>query len=234
MTPDRRASFEAEVLPLQDELLRAALRYTRDKALAEDLLQDTLVRAYRFWGGFAQGTSLRAWLHTILRNTFITGYHRRSRARAAHDELDRHTEALGPDAALVSQPAPRPDPEQAMATALTRARIDAALDSLPEDYRHAVVLADLEGMSYREIAEIMDTPMGTVMSRIHRGRKQLHKLLFEHAVELGVARSRPATAPATPPAPPLDAGTSDADVEPSPDVIPLHSRRASGGRHPLD
>jgi RNA polymerase sigma-70 factor (ECF subfamily) len=230
MTPEHRASFEASVLPLQDELLRAALRYTRDKALAEDLLQDTLVRAYRFWGGFTQGTSLRAWLHTILRNTFINGYHQRTRARAVRDELDRHVEALGPQVAVASHPTSRLDPEHAMAAALTRARIDAALEGLHEDYRHAVVLADLEGMSYREIAEIMDTPIGTVMSRIHRGRKQLHKLLFDHAAELGLVSQ--ATSPSA--SAPLEGAASHASVEADSDVISLDRRRAVSGRRPLD
>lgn len=169
-----------------DNLYGAALRLTRDQALAEDLVQDSMVRAYRFWDSFKPGTSVKAWLFTILRNTFINGYHKRNRARNFKADVEQQMGSLGSNMALGQPGGELPSPEEAVSATVTRARIMAALDSIPEDYRTAVMLADLEGMAYKEIAEIMDCPIGTVMSRIYRGRRLLHKLLFDHAAEVGL------------------------------------------------
>jgi len=169
-----------------DNLYGAALRLTRDPALAEDLVQDAMVRAYRFWDSFKPGTSVKAWLFTILRNTFINGYHKRNRARSFKTDVEQQMGSLGPNMALGQPGGEMPSPEEAVSATVTRARIMAALDSIPEDYRTAVMLADLEGMAYKEIADIMDCPIGTVMSRIYRGRRLLHKLLFDHAAEVGL------------------------------------------------
>jgi RNA polymerase sigma-70 factor (ECF subfamily) len=182
-----RHEFEATALPQIDALYGAALRLTRNSAEAEDLVQDAFVRAYRFWHTFKSGTSIRAWLFTILRNTFINRYHRANRTRHANADLEAQLPALGVEAAVGHPTSGMPSPELALSVRITRERIMTALESVPEDYRMAVILADLEGLAYKEIAEIMDCPIGTVMSRIFRGRKLLHKLLHDHAVELGLA-----------------------------------------------
>ncbi|MEE9383592.1 MAG: sigma-70 family RNA polymerase sigma factor [Nannocystaceae bacterium] len=192
-----RSSFERTALPLLDNLFGAAMRLTRNAAEAEDLVQDTMVRAYRFWDGFKPGTSIKAWLFTILRNTFINRYHRDVRARAGASDLSSQLDSIGPALAIASAGPGAPDPEQAADDRVTRAKIDDALCMVPEDYRLAVIMADLEGLSYKEIAEVMQCPIGTVMSRIHRGRKLLHKLLFDHAVETGRVQAEPeASSPA--------------------------------------
>ena len=156
-------------------------------------LQDAYVRAYRFWHTFKTGTSIKAWMFTILRNTFINRYHRSNRRRSAQHDLEAQLGSLGSEAAVGHPTAKVPGPEAATAQRFTRERIMAALETIPEDYRTAVMLADLEGLAYKEIAEVMDCPIGTVMSRIYRGRRLLHKLLRDHAAELGLVE---------PPAPP--------------------------------
>jgi RNA polymerase sigma-70 factor (ECF subfamily) len=181
-----RHEFERTALPLLDNLHGAAMRLTRDPAEAEDLVQDSMVRAYRFWDTFQRGTNIKAWLFTILRNTFINGYHRRGRARSFKSDIDAQMHALGPAVALANSTSQPPGPEEVVSGQLTLTRIREALDALPPDYRLAVTLADLEGLSYKEIADIMECPIGTVMSRIYRGRKALHKLLYEHAREIGI------------------------------------------------
>ena len=181
-----RREFEQTALPLLDNMYGAAMRLTRDPAEAEDLVQDSMVRAYRFWDTFKQGTNVKAWLFTILRNTFINGYHRRGRQRSFQSDVNAQMRSLGPAVAVGNSTSQPPGPEEAVATQITTARIREALDSLPPDYRMAVTLADLEGLSYKEIAEAMDCPIGTVMSRIYRGRKVLHKLLYDHAREIGM------------------------------------------------
>jgi len=186
MNDAARQEFEKVALPQLDALYGAALRLTRNPAEAEDLVQDTYVRAYRFWHTFKTGTSIKAWMFTILRNTFINRYHKTNRRRAVRSDLEGQLNALGSEAA-VGRSAPPPVGAEAMiGMRVTRERIDAALESVPEDYRTAVMLADLEGLAYKEIAEIMDCPIGTVMSRIYRGRRLLAKLLRDHAVELGL------------------------------------------------
>lgn len=162
------------------------MRLTRNPAQAEDLVQDTMVRAYRFWSSFKPGTNIKAWMFTILRNTFINGYHKRRRARNFASDVKAQMKPLGANAAIANSLSAPPGPEEMVSAAMTRTRIMEALESLPEDYRMAVMLADLEGFAYKEIAEVMDCPIGTVMSRIYRGRKLLHKLLFDHAVEQGL------------------------------------------------
>jgi len=180
-----RAEFEQLALPQLDAMYGVALRLTRNPAEAEDLVQDAMVRAYRFWNTFKQGTSVKAWLFTILRNTFINGYHQSNRRRSARADLASQLPSLGSQAALGQASAPTGGPDAMMSERVTRERIVTALEAIPEDYRMAVILADLEGLAYKEIAEIMDCPIGTVMSRLHRGRRLLYKLLLDHAVELG-------------------------------------------------
>jgi RNA polymerase sigma-70 factor (ECF subfamily) len=191
MNTTARQEFELTALPQLDAMYGAALRLTRNPAEAEDLVQDTCVRAYRFWHTFKTGTSVKAWLFTILRNTFINRYHRSNRRRSARSDLEAQLSSLGPEAAVGHPTSQLPGPESAMSQRITRERINAALESIPEDYRTAVMLADLEGLAYKEIAEVMDCPIGTVMSRIYRGRRLLHKLLHDHAAELGLLEDPP-------------------------------------------
>lgn len=186
MNDAARQDFEKVALPQLDSLYGAALRLTRNPAEAEDLVQDTYVRAYRFWHTFKTGTSIKAWMFTILRNTFINRYHKTNRRRSTRSDLEAQLNALGSEAAVGRTAPPPVGAEAALGQRVTRERIDAALESVPEDYRTAVMLADLEGLAYKEIAEIMDCPIGTVMSRIYRGRRLLAKLLRDHAVELGL------------------------------------------------
>ena len=153
--------------------------------MAEDLVQDTVVRAFRFWHSFKPGTSVRAWLFTILRNTFINGYHRQNKRSSFKRRVREEMASSGASMALGGLRNERRDVDTNLDMQATRAHIDAALETLPDDYRVAVTLADIDGLSYKEIAEVMDCPIGTVMSRIYRGRKRLHNLLFEHASELG-------------------------------------------------
>jgi RNA polymerase sigma-70 factor (ECF subfamily) len=192
-----RREFEALALPLTDNLYGAAMRLTRNPAEAEDLVQDAMVRALRFWDSFQQGTNIKAWMFTILRNTFINGYHRQGRDRDFEKAVAADVRSVGEEIAVVNTTAP-PGPEEALTVQDTQARVAEALATLPEDYRVAVTLADLEGLSYKEIAEAMGCPIGTVMSRIYRGRKALYSALYSHARDLGMvegeaAAQRPST-----------------------------------------
>ena len=187
MTSTARREFEVAVVPLAGEYLYAAAKkLTRSHAEAEDLVQDTLVRAWRFWGSFQRGTNIKAWLYTILRNTFINSYHRNGRVRAFKSDVIAQVGSLGPAAALANSTSQPPEPEDVVGARVTHEKIRQALDQLPHDFRLAVELADLEGLSYKEIADLMECPIGTVMSRIYRGRKLLHGLLLPHAREIGM------------------------------------------------
>lgn len=183
-------AFEAEALSHLDALYGVACRMTRNAADAEDLVQDTLIKAMRARGQFQPGTNLKAWLFKILTNTFINRFHRGGLERSVLDGPD--SEPLA-DAwmSTASMNAMRDAETQALRP-LLEAEIDRALEELPEDFRLAVVLSDVEELSYKEIAEVMGCPVGTVMSRLHRGRKLLQKALYEHAVLAGIAREEAA------------------------------------------
>lgn len=176
--PDREARFEREVTPLIGQLYPAALRMTRNPSDAEDLVQETLAKAYAAFHQFRPGTNLRAWLHRILANTFINGYRKKRREPVqdlgADFQEDWH---MGGDPLLP----PTRSAEAEALEQLSDSDILQALRELPADFRAAIYLADIEGYPYREIAEIMDTPIGTVMSRIHRGRARLRERLARHA-----------------------------------------------------
>jgi len=187
--PDRSA-FEAEVLPQLDSLYRLALRLTTDPSRAEDLVQDTVLKAFRSWQSFQPGTNIRSWLFTILRNTFINDYRRRQREPIAMD-LD----AVEPHAAF--RAAQDEDPEGTFFSQIVDAKVLDAIDALPEDFREVLVLSDIENMSYAEIAEVLGVPVGTVKSRLFRARRQLQEVLYDHAVEMGYIRARD-RAPAKP------------------------------------
>lgn len=177
-------SFEAVAVPHTRALYKVALRMTRHPQRAEDLVQDVMLRAFRFWDKFEPGTNCKAWLFRILKNTHINQYHRRGRRRAFEVKLMADVRSLGQTEFIVGSSPPGAD--AACSTDHAVRLVRRALTALPPDYRRAVELADLEGFSYKEIAEEMDCPIGTVMSRVHRGRKALQKLLAEHAAEVGL------------------------------------------------
>ncbi|HOU52436.1 MAG TPA: sigma-70 family RNA polymerase sigma factor [Myxococcota bacterium] len=170
---DRRRRFEREALPHLDACYRFALALTRDAAEADDLVQETMLRAFRAFDSYTEGTRCKAWLFRILKNVFL------NRRRTDGREVDLE-ESLGAIQELGWEDRPfYRSPEDAVLLAATRDRIEEALGRMPRDFREAVVLADVEGLSYQEIAEVMGTPIGTVMSRIHRGRRMLRSLLGE-------------------------------------------------------
>ncbi len=177
-------SFEAKALEHLDVLYGAAMRLTRDPAEAEDLVQDALVRAYRFQHHFEAGTNLKAWLLRILTNTFINHYRRGVRERRVLDQDEGAPIGDG----VMSRAAMRglTDSVSVAQEGLLREEIKRALDDLPEDYRVMIVLADIEELSYKEIAEALECPIGTVMSRLHRARKLMQQRLMQQAIQMGI------------------------------------------------
>ena len=174
-----QVTFAEQAMEHMPSLYAAAMRMTRNKADAEDLVQETYLKAYRAFGGFQEGTNLRAWLYRILTNTFINIYRAKKR-RPDESDLDDVEDLylyrrLG---ALESAQAGR-SAEDEVLDAFTDGDVKAALEALPDQFRMAVLLADVEGFQYKEIADILDIPIGTVMSRLHRGRRALQKSLFE-------------------------------------------------------
>jgi RNA polymerase sigma-70 factor, ECF subfamily len=187
--------FETEALSFLDALYRTALRMTRSEAEAEDLVQETYIRAFRFRQQFTPGTNLKAWLFRILTNTFINQY-RRKAARPETTELDdveesilyRHMRDVSPGSAS-------PDPEAELIDSTLSSEVKEALEALPEKFRTTLLL-DVEGFSYKEIAQVLDIPIGTVMSRLHRGRKFLQKRLYDVARDRGIVAARAMPRPA--------------------------------------
>jgi len=171
-------------------LYTAAMRMTRNPQDAEDLLQETFLKAYRAYGGFQEGTNLKAWLYKILTNTYINSY-RAKRRRPEESELEDVEDLYLYRRLAGAEGASGRSAEEEALERFTDDEVKAAVESLPEGFRLAVLLADVEGFSYKEIAEIMDVPIGTVMSRLHRGRKALQKALAEYGLERGLVEAHP-------------------------------------------
>ncbi|HEX2027757.1 MAG TPA: sigma-70 family RNA polymerase sigma factor [Nitriliruptorales bacterium] len=178
---EREQLFEEQALPYLDRLYGAALRMTRNPADAEDLVQEAMAKAYSAFHQFEQGTNLRAWLYRILTNTYINQYRKQQRRPDVYPQEDIGDFSLYDWLAGAGASA-----EHEVLDRITADEVKQALADLPEQFRLAVYLADVEGFSYKEIAEIMQTPVGTVMSRLHRGRKQLQKSLAEYARRRGI------------------------------------------------
>ncbi len=194
--PNRtKQEFEALALAHLDPLYSAALRLTKNERDAEDLVQDTCMRAYRFFDKFERGTNIKAWLFKILTNTFINRYRRRVKERSVVEGADReavHERFVSRDATDFAA-----NPEQYFFDRLLSDDVLRSIDALPIDFRLVVILADLQEFSYKEIAEILECPVGTVMSRLFRGRKLLQRTLREYAAGQGVLRPDEAPAPPT-------------------------------------
>ncbi|MCU1528377.1 MAG: polymerase subunit sigma [Frondihabitans sp.] len=182
---DVRALFEEQALPFMDQLYAAGMRMTRNPADAADLVQETYVKAFAAFSQFTQGTNLKAWLYRILTNTFINTYRKKQRDpyQGTIDELEDWQMGGATSATLTTTSR---SAEAEAIDHLPDSAVKDALQKVPEDFRLAVYLADVEGFSYQEIADIMKTPVGTVMSRLHRGRRLLRELLTDYARDRGI------------------------------------------------
>ena len=179
---DSRDVFKREALSHMESLYNAALYMTRDPGAAEDLVQETYLKAHRFWHRYEPGTNCKAWLFRILTNTFINRNRKAQKILASIED----TEAETASSPMFEHCSFYGSPEGAYLKKLFPDHVRHAVESLPENFRLPVILADLHDFSYKEIADIMDCPVGTVMSRLFRGRKKLQETLFEYAIELGV------------------------------------------------
>lgn len=192
--------FDSQVMPYLDSLYNTAYRMTRSAEDAEDLVQETYFKAYKYYDKFEEGTNLKAWLFKILKNTFINNYRRKKLEPRSvdfaeiEDSFERIVRRDNNDQTV--------DPESEFFTGVLDDDVRKALESLPYDYRMVVILADLEDFSYKEVAEILDCPVGTVMSRLYRGRKLLEKALLKYARQHGYIRGAEPNKMRTRPKPP--------------------------------
>ena len=188
--PDTKAeklrAFEEQALPLMPQLYGAALRWTRNPSDAEDLVQETFAKAYAAWDKFQQGTNLKAWLYRIMTNTHINLYNKRAKDQAKSGLDDLEDWQGGSGESVTSKPARSAEAEAL--DNLPSTIIRESLDQIPDEFRMVVYYAVVEGLPYAEIAEVMETPVGTVMSRLHRGKKMLKELLTDYARQEGFGR----------------------------------------------
>jgi RNA polymerase sigma-70 factor, ECF subfamily len=191
----RAARFERDAMPFLDQLYSAAMRMTRNPSDAEDLVQETFTKAFSSFHQFREGTNLKAWLYRILTNTFINSY--RKKQREPQPSLTEDVEDWQLARAESHTSGGLKSAEMEALERLPDSDVKDALSKLPEDFRLAVYLADVEGFPYKEIAEIMDTPIGTVMSRLHRGRRQLRAMLTDYARQRGMRVPADTTASST-------------------------------------
>lgn len=183
MNDRKQRSFEEEALPHLDTIYRVALRLSGNEAQADDLTQETMLKAYRSWSQYREGTNARAWLLTILRNTFINEYRRARRTGPTVDVTEVESFTVFHEVQEI-------DPEGNFFEKIVDDEVLRAIDALPDEFRETLVLSDVEGLSYAEIAEITEVPVGTVKSRLFRARQALQKQLYDYAVEMGYIRQR--------------------------------------------
>ena len=183
------STFADAAMAYAQPLYAAALRMTRNPADAADLVQETYLRAYRGYGNFEEGTNLRAWLYRILTNTYINIYRARQRRPQETDLADVEDLYMYRRLPLIETAVANRSAEDQLVDLIADDEVKQALEDLPENFRIPVLLADVEGFSYREIADMLDIPIGTVMSRLHRGRKAMQKALFDYAEARGFNRA---------------------------------------------
>lgn len=184
---DRRSTFESEAIPHMDALYRTALRMTKNVDDARDLVQEAMVKAYRFWDKFEPGSNCRAWLFRIMTNIFINDYRAKSRAPLLVDVDDIDDNYLFGQLADLG---PSETPESSLFAKIFDDDVKKAIEELPDDFRVVVILSFLEEFSYQEIADIVGLQLGTVKSRLHRGRKLLQKQLYDYAVKNGYIKDK--------------------------------------------
>lgn len=186
--PLRKPGFAEEALPWMDAVYRFSLRLTGgNEDQAQDLTQETYLRAYRHWNTYTPGTSCRSWLFTICRNAFLRGEERRVRRQESlESELDFKVEAVASAAAL--NEIRKDNPENRFFDSFIDEEVLAAVGRLPDEFREAIILSDMEGLSYNEVADVLGVPIGTVKSRLYRGRRQLARALHDYGLEMGYIR----------------------------------------------
>jgi len=178
----RQAEFKAEAFPHKDILFNFALRTTGNKDDAQDLLQETFMKAFRFWDKFEKGTNMRAWLFRIMKNSYINRYRKETRepGMVDYDDVENFYDSIRDDSTNSN------DLQKHMYSNMLSDEVTGALQALPEDFRTVVILCDIEGLTYDEIAEFLNCPIGTVRSRLHRGRKMLEEKLYDYAKDRGM------------------------------------------------
>lgn len=189
-----RASFQEEALPHLDAVYRFALRLSGSPDQAQDLVQDTFLRAFKAWDQYTPGTQCKSWLFTICRNLYLRQWERGQRHDQILAENTRPEASSGEVVNPLWSAVADVDPEGRFFESIVDEEVLRAIDDLPEDFRTVVVLSDVEGLSYQEISELLGVPVGTVKSRIFRGRRQLQKVLYDYAVEMGHIRGNDARA----------------------------------------
>ncbi len=186
-----QATFAEQAMEFAPQLYSAAMRMTRNRADAEDLVQETYLKGFRSFHTFTQGTNLRAWLFRILTNTYINKYRARQRRPDETDLGEIEDLYLYKRMSTIDDASLGRSAEESLMTILPDDEVKRSLEGLPENFRLPVILADVEGFSYKEIAEMLEIPIGTVMSRLHRGRKAMHKALYEYARDRGLVAAEP-------------------------------------------